>query len=249
VLEPCAFSEREGAPTLEAMARAHIEAMRGVQARGPYRLGGFCNGGLLAYEMARQLEREGERVEFLGLINPSEPIQFSTLRAVCERAHRVIRAGSRRQADLYLRARHAQRHVYRRLRPGGSRVQDFGKLLAIEPRLAAMFPPREALYKDYVGVFNWVAAGYKTGIFGGKITFYWAREEPAIAQSWQPVIRCKEPADIEEHEVAGALMSSVTDHIQGMAGILSECLSRAEQEASRLEQYECPDPRMAVTPR
>ena len=44
-------------------------------------------------------------------------------------------------------------------------------------------------------------------------------------------------------------MSSVTDHIQGMAGILSECLSRAEQEASRLEQYECPDPRMAVTPR
>ena len=168
--------------------------MRGVQARGPYRLGGFCNGGLLAYEMARQLERDGEQVEFLGLINPSEPIQTSALRAAFERVHKVIRPGSRRQADLYLRARHAQRHVYRRLRPGGSRVQDFGKLLAIEPRLAAMFPPREALYKDYVGVFNWVAAGYRTGIFSGKITFYWAREKPAIAQSWQPVIRCKEAA-------------------------------------------------------
>ena len=75
VLEPYAFSDRDGAPTLEAIASAHIEAMRGVQARGPYRLGGFCNGGLLAYEMARQLERDGEQVEFLGLINPSEPIQ------------------------------------------------------------------------------------------------------------------------------------------------------------------------------
>ena len=233
VLEPYAFNDRDGAPTLEAIASAHIEAMRGVQARGPYRLGGFCNGGLLAYEMARQLERDGEQIEFLGLINPSEPIQTSALRAAFERVHRAIRPGSRRQADLYLRARHAQRHVYRRLRPGGSRVQDFGKLLAIEPRLAAMFPRREALYKDYVGVFNWVVAGYRTGIFSGKITFYWAREEPAIARSWQPVIRCMEAARSEEHEVTGGLMSSVTDHIQGIAEILSECLNRAEQEARR----------------
>ena len=241
VLEPYAFNDRDGAPALEAIASAHIEAMRGVQARGPYRLGGFCNGGLLAYEMARQLERDGEQIEFLGLINPSEPIQTSALRAAFERVHRAIRPGSRRQADLYLRARHAQRHVYRRLRPGGSRVQDFGKLLAIEPRLAAMFPRREALYKDYVGVFNWVVAGYRTGIFSGKITFYWAREEPAIARSWQPVIRCMEAARSEEHEVAGGLMSSVTDHIQGIAEILSECLNRAEQEARRPEQYERPE--------
>ena len=241
VLEPYSFSDRDGAPTLEAIASAHIEAMRGVQARGPYRLGGFCNGGLLAYEMARQLERDGEQVEFLGLINPSEPIQTSALRAAFERVHRAIRPGSRRQADLYLRARHAQRHVYRRLRPGGSRVQDFGKLLAIEPRLAAMFPRREALYKDYVGVFNWVVAGYRTGIFSGKITFYWAREEPAIARSWQPVIRCQEAVRSEEHEVAGGLMSSVTDHIQGIAELLSECLNRAEQEARRPEQYERPE--------
>jgi amino acid adenylation domain-containing protein len=241
VLEPYSFSDRDGAPTLEAVASAHIEAMRRVQARGPYRLGGFCNGGLLAYEMARQLERVGERVEFLGLINPSDPVQASALRAACGWVNRVIRPDSRRQADLYLRARHAQRHVYRRLRPGGSRVQDFGKLLAIEPRLAGMFPPREALYRDYVGVFNWVVAGYQTGIFSGKITFYWAREEPAIARSWQPVIGGKEAACSEEHEVAGSLMSSVTDHIEGIAEILSERLSRAEREDRRPEHYECPE--------
>ena len=250
VLEPYTFSAADGAPTLEEIASAHIKAMRGVQARGPYRLGGFCNGGLLAYEMARQLESKGEQVEFLGLINPSEPIQFSLLRAVCEgvrsvsRAGRASRAGTGsrggrgRQADLFLRARHAQRHLYRLVRPGGSRVQDFGQLLAIEPRLAAMFPPREALYKDYVGVLSWAAAGYQTGLYHGKITFCWAREEPVIAQTWQPVMRRKEPPDIEEHMVAGTHMSAVTDHIRDMAEILSECLSRAEHEACSMGQYE-----------
>ncbi len=231
VLEPYAFSGQEEPPTLQAIARAHIEAMREVQARGPYRLGGFCNGGLLAYEMARQLEREGEQIEFLGLINPSEPVQFSPLRAVCEGLRKVRLVGSGRQADLFLRTRHAGRHVYRRLRPGGSRVQDFGKLLEIEPRLEAMFPPRDALYNDYVGVFSWAAADYKTGTYRGKITFYWAREEPAIAQTWHPVTRCKDPADIDDYVVPGTHLSSVTDHVQDVAEILSECLSRVEHEA------------------
>jgi hypothetical protein len=220
---------------------AHIAAMRGAQPRGPYRLGGFCNGGLLAYEMARQLERDGEQIDFLGLLSPSEPIQHSALQQVCGRAHRLTRPGSSRQADLYLRVRHAQRHLYRLLRPRGSRVQDFAKLLAIEPRLKAMFPPREALYRDYVDVFNWAAAAAKTGISGGKTTYYWTREEPAIAQAWQPVISCTGPGRSEEHEVAGALMSGVTDHIQEIAEILSECLTRAEHEARRREQYERPD--------
>jgi amino acid adenylation domain-containing protein len=237
VLEPYTFSAQEGAPTLEAIAGAYIEALQGVQQRGPYRLGGFCNGGLLAYEMARQLEQEGEQVEFLGLINPSEPVQSSLLRTACERLGRVRRAGSRRQADLFLRARHAQRHIYRRLHPGGVRVQDFGKLLAIEPRLAAMWPPREALYQDYVGVFSYTAAAYEPGVYRGKITFYWAREEPEIARSWQPVTGRKDLADIEEHVVAGTHMSCVTDHIEGMAETLSECLSRVEQEACSTGQH------------
>ena len=61
-------------------------------------------------------------------------------------------------------------------------MEDFGKLLAIEPRLAAMFPPREALYQDYVGCSAGRPAAYKTGIYRGKITFFWAQEEPGIAR-------------------------------------------------------------------
>ncbi len=233
VLEPYTTSVDEAAPTLEAMAAAHIEAMRSVQAHGPYRLGGFCNGGLLAYEMARQLETEGEEIQFLGLINPSKPVQFSFLRAVCQGLHRAGLIGSERQVDLFLRMRHLERHIYRRLRPRGSRVQDFGKLLQVDPRLAVMFPPREALYKDYVSLYMWAATGYETGIYQGKITFCWAREEPGIARTWRPVTGRKERAAMEEHIVAGTHMScvTVTDHLQELAETLGECLSRAEKEA------------------
>ena len=87
------------------------------------------------------------------------------------------------QVTVYLRARHALRHLYRRLRPQGPRVEDLGKLVVIEPRLAAMFPPRPALYRDYVGVFNWLAGHYRTGRLHGTVTFYWAREILADAQA------------------------------------------------------------------
>jgi amino acid adenylation domain-containing protein len=233
-LEPYTTSIDEAAPTLETMAAAHILAMRHVQAHGPYRLGGFCNGGLLAYEMARQLEREGEEIEFLGLINPSEPVQFSFVRAVCRGLRRTGLISSGRQVDLFLRIRHLERHIYRRLRPRAIRVQDFEKLLVIESRLAGMFPPREALYNDYVSVFTWAATGYRTGNFQGKITFYWAREEPGIAGTWLPVTGRKERADVEEHIVAGTQMSCVTDHIQELAETLGGCLSRLDEEAGTM---------------
>ena len=47
---------------IEDMARHYIAEIRTVQARGPYRIGGTCTGGLVAYEMARQLTAAGDEV-------------------------------------------------------------------------------------------------------------------------------------------------------------------------------------------
>ena len=58
-------------PTLEVMAATHRESLRSLQPKGPYILGGFCNGAMIAYEMARQLHAEGETVDLLILIDPS----------------------------------------------------------------------------------------------------------------------------------------------------------------------------------
>ncbi|NMO14854.1 amino acid adenylation domain-containing protein [Pyxidicoccus fallax] len=57
--------------SIEAMAALYVEAVRTVQPQGPYRLGGWSLGGVIAFEMARLLHEAGEVVEPLILIEPS----------------------------------------------------------------------------------------------------------------------------------------------------------------------------------
>jgi len=54
---------------VEDMAADYLREIRAVQARGPYQLGGYSFGGLVAFEMARQLEERGERVAALLLLD------------------------------------------------------------------------------------------------------------------------------------------------------------------------------------
>jgi amino acid adenylation domain-containing protein len=60
-------------PTIEQMAASYIADLRVHQPRGPYLLGGYCFGGIVAYEMACQLAEQGEEVQLLALINGSPP--------------------------------------------------------------------------------------------------------------------------------------------------------------------------------
>jgi amino acid adenylation domain-containing protein len=60
-------------PTIEEIASSYISDLRAQQPRGPYLLGGYCFGGIVAYEMARQLTAAGEEVALLALVNGSPP--------------------------------------------------------------------------------------------------------------------------------------------------------------------------------
>lgn len=53
--------------TIEAMASRYIDVMRSQQPQGPYRIGGYCFGGVVAYAMACKLERMGEKVSLLAI--------------------------------------------------------------------------------------------------------------------------------------------------------------------------------------
>ncbi|QAT84065.1 tyrocidine synthase [Corallococcus coralloides] len=59
--------------SIEEMAALYIEAVRTVQPQGPYQLGGWSLGGVIAYEMARRLREAGEAVELLVLIDAHAP--------------------------------------------------------------------------------------------------------------------------------------------------------------------------------
>ena len=72
-------SHGEQAPLtrVEEMAARYIAEMRTVQSRGPYRLCGWSFGGIIAFEMGRQLYEQGEGVAPLFLIDSCAPAFFS----------------------------------------------------------------------------------------------------------------------------------------------------------------------------
>jgi thioesterase domain-containing protein/acyl carrier protein len=57
--------------SIREMAAFYVEAIRTAQPQGPYRLGGWSLGAVIAFEMARLLQERGESVELLALIEPS----------------------------------------------------------------------------------------------------------------------------------------------------------------------------------
>jgi amino acid adenylation domain-containing protein len=60
--------------SVEEMAALYLAEMRKVQPAGPYLLGGYCFGGIVAFEMARQLSEHGQAVWFVGLVNAPCPL-------------------------------------------------------------------------------------------------------------------------------------------------------------------------------
>jgi thioesterase domain-containing protein len=76
------------------MAAHMVDQVRSVQPCGPYQLSGYCFGGVVAYEIARQLAGAGETISFLGLFDATAPPNLPRwIRRI--RAHReVMRAQS-----------------------------------------------------------------------------------------------------------------------------------------------------------
>ena len=60
-------------PSVEQMAAAYVEFVRKRQRNGPYQLLGAGFGGVLAFEMARQLKANASNVSFLGLLESYAP--------------------------------------------------------------------------------------------------------------------------------------------------------------------------------
>lgn len=83
--------------TLAGTAARFVAGVRETQPHGPYVIGGFSFGGLVAFEMARQIAESGETVALLLLIDPVTRVRHhlaaSLQRVRDERAGRVQRRG------------------------------------------------------------------------------------------------------------------------------------------------------------
>jgi aspartate racemase len=61
---------------LEDIAAGLVRKLRSLQPKGPYFLGGWCQDGVFAYEMAQQLLAQGEKVALLVLIEAWNPARL-----------------------------------------------------------------------------------------------------------------------------------------------------------------------------
>jgi thioesterase domain-containing protein len=76
--------------SLEDMAAEYVSAIRTVQPDGPYHLGGWSMGGVIAYEMAQQLRAQGQPIGLLALFDTTIP-QTSANQAYAEDAEQSAR--------------------------------------------------------------------------------------------------------------------------------------------------------------
>jgi acyl transferase domain-containing protein/thioesterase domain-containing protein len=58
--------------SISAMAASHLRQVRAAQPEGPYHLAGLCAGGVIAVEMASQLQAQGQAVAFVGIMDSAD---------------------------------------------------------------------------------------------------------------------------------------------------------------------------------
>ena len=89
------------------MAAYAIELMQAIQPRGPYYLAGYSLGGVVAFEMALQLQAAGQTVALLALLDSrlwSPPLNLSIMQRLSHH-WRSLRDGDAEERWRYLRQR------------------------------------------------------------------------------------------------------------------------------------------------
>ena len=229
VIDPYKFDGSEVPPTIEEIAASYIQSIRAVQPEGPYFLGGFCAGGLLAYEAAQQLRAEGQEVKLLVLIDPmAGPIHFLRLLGSCiRRLGDLFRLAPAKQLDWFLRIRYVSRILRHSQDENTEHVNRLMQRWRNEhPKRFSLIPAPEALRQDWMAVFVWAVSGYSPRQYSGKATYLYAEENPDDRHLWwgKPV----ETENVEIYTIPGTHETCRTEYLHDLAARLKTCLDNVQ---------------------
>jgi thioesterase domain-containing protein len=218
--------------TIEEMVSDRLADLLAIQSRGPYRLGGYCHGGVFAYEMARRLVAMGHRVDALVLVEATYSAPFA--RAL-RRVDRLVAAfgTSESRRDQVRRGKSLLRRMRRRLddavalRDRGRRVQLRFLSEVLSRRLRARSRPRDSpqdrlgpLYLRYQAALE----SYVPGGYAGRLVVLRAAEarvgdRTVPLAGWGPFAD-----DVEVLTVPGDHHTCVTAHARQLAAVLRRFL-------------------------
>ena len=208
------------------MVADYVEEIRTRQPHGPYLLGGECVGGVIAFEMARLLEAQGEKVALLVLLDTGRPSP-AALRDFC--------AGERHDERRRLwqaRVRQPLRDHLEKL----SRLPLGGKLEYIWQRATrrrswshATETTRHADNERKLAThYPKLLLAYPIGSYGGKVTLLIPEESHRRFgnQGWDRV----STGGLDVHVLPGDHVTYIRDHAAAAAARLREIIDRANLE-------------------
>lgn len=153
--------------TVEQMATHYLSEIRKVQPAGPYFLGGYCFGGLVAFEMAQQLRQQGEQSALVAMF--SAPLRFHRLVLHRESKAVPLERATRTRFSLIEALRWRYRALVRSLR---SRLH----MGTCELFLALGLPIPQSLRTMYVvRMINATESTYAPKPYAGTITLFRGR--------------------------------------------------------------------------
>jgi thioesterase domain-containing protein/acyl carrier protein len=227
------------APSIEKMATEHLRTLRTVRPHGPYIIGGFCLGGIVAYELAQQIIAAGETVEMLLLIDAEpEDRTLSALRRACEFLGRWLRWDEQRQVKQFREwwLRRAQFALWQKesaptqgrliVRQFRNRFVSAWNGVRRKPTDVADAPtpePGSSIERDVPTAFLWAAAGYRPQQYHGPIAVLLSEDllhrGDHLEQAWN---RFASRAAV--HSLKGSHLECITAHVDTLADTIDTCL-------------------------
>ncbi|MBE9178017.1 amino acid adenylation domain-containing protein [Oculatella sp. LEGE 06141] len=201
---------------IEAIAAYYIRAIQTIQPHGPYFLGGWSFGGLVAFEMAQQLTQVGQSVGFLAILDTPAPcntpslgqsLKFLLGTALWSTLPFLLDYGaiaSNRVRSLTWLSRWQWSTIVRRL-PEETRLQLLDES-AIAPLLRIVYANSQAAYR------------YMPHPYPNRITLFKAAEKAAAIGHDSTLGWSTLADDIELHQVSGNHLSLLKQpHVQTLA--------------------------------
>ena len=165
--------------TIKEMASRYIGVMRAFQPQGPYRIGGYCFGGVVAYEMACQLSGLGEKVSLLALFESSLVDTVDTRASLPRRAGAIWKSIPAWLQDY---ARMDSRQLLNRLRFTVTKIwsklqrnSDFERRVRVEETLDFDIRNLPSRNLELTTVHMQAALQYESEKYNGLVTLFRAR--------------------------------------------------------------------------
>jgi thioesterase domain-containing protein len=174
--------------TVESIAAHYLREIRTVQSQGPYLLGGYCFGGLIAFEIAQQLKTQNEETSLLFLLDPPDYIAAShsgsAFRARLDPVCALDCAGRPTRDVVYCLTR-IKNLIKRRARVMVSLACRVARRIIINGALKCGRPIPVALRSSYImDVYDDAIRYYCPTFYKGRIIIVKAVEDNRNPETW-----------------------------------------------------------------